>query len=240
MTKYDLTISIVLYNTCIVEVNNIIDKFTLMSLKYKIFIIDNSPRDNLRDNFQNRHDFVEYIYTGKNIGFGSGHNLAINLIKNCSNFHLVLNADVDFEPSILNTIHEYMNKFDNIGLISPKILNMDGSVQYSAKLLPTPINLIVRRFIPIKKIQEYFNYKYELRFSNFNKIIDIPYVMGCFMFINCKVFQDVEGFDERFFMYPEDIDLTRRIHEKYRTIYFPDVTIFHKHGRGSYNNYKLF
>jgi hypothetical protein len=127
----------------------------------------------------------------------------------------------------------------DVGLLGPKIFNPDGTVQYSAKLLPTPANLIVRRFIPSESLKEKMNHNYEFHFFDFNRIIQVPYLMGCFMFINTKVFKNVKGFDEQFFMYPEDIDLTRRIHENFKTIYYPEVTIVHQHGRGSYKNRKL-
>ena len=238
MKKYDLTISIVLYNTDFKEVENVVSKFINTIYKHRIFLVDNSPKDTFKNNFKDNNN-VEYIFTGKNIGFGSGHNIAINKVKNDTKYHLVLNADVDFEISIIDGIFKYMEKHEDVGLLAPKILNPDGSIQYSSKLLPTPLNLIVRRFLPIKKVQDFFNYKYEFRFSNFDRIIEVPYLMGCFMFINSKVFKDIDGFDERFFMYPEDIDLTRRIYEKHKTIYFPEVTIVHKYGKGSYKSYKL-
>ena len=127
----------------------------------------------------------------------------------------------------------------DVGLLAPKIFNPDGTIQYSVKLLPSPANLIVRRFVPINALKKRLDFNYEFHFFNFDKIIEIPYAMGCFLFINTKAFKKVTGFDERFFMYPEDIDLTRRIHEHYKTIFYPKVTITHKHGRGSYSNKKL-
>ncbi|MCM4165940.1 MULTISPECIES: glycosyltransferase [unclassified Arenibacter] len=238
MKEYDITASIVLYNTDIEEVNNVVREFQKLNLINRLFLVDNSPTDILKKAF-NSFENIEYIFTGKNVGFGSGHNVAIRKVKNISRYHVVLNADIQFDKQVLETMYHYMNNNEDVGLLAPKILNMDGSTQYSAKLLPTPINLIIRRFIPIKKIQEYFDYRYELRFSNFNKIIEVPYVMGCFMFINCKVFDIVKGFDERFFMYPEDIDLTRRIHEHFKTLYFPKTVIYHKHGKGSYKSFRL-
>lgn len=238
MKIYDLTISIVLYNTDYDEIINIIKKFKNVKLEYRIFLIDNSPKDTLKHKIDNSNN-VEYIYTGKNVGFGSGHNIGINKAKEISKYHLVLNADVDFEFSIIPIIIKYMDENQDVGLLAPKILNFDGSIQYSAKLLPTPLNLIVRRFLPINYIQNKFDYRYELKFFNFDKIIQVPYVMGCFMFINTNVFKTIDGFDERFFMYPEDIDLTRRIYNKYKTIYFPLVSIKHKHGKGSYESSKL-
>ena len=238
MQKYNLTVSIVLYQTDIDEVNNILRILSEISLKYKVFLVDNSPTDDLKTEFQGLPN-VEYIFTGKNLGFGSGHNVAINKVKEQTEYHLVLNADVNFEGKILEEIYGYMSKNNNVGLLAPKIFNPDASIQYSAKLLPTPANLIVRRFVPIKWLQSILDNRYEFRFFSFDKIIEVPYVMGCFMFISANVFQKINGFDERFFMYPEDIDLTRRIHAKFKTIYYPKATITHKHGKGSYKNGKL-
>lgn len=235
---YNLTISVVLFNTDIYEIKNVEEIVLASKLKTKLFFIDNSPNRNLERHI-NGSNQIEYIHTGKNLGFGSGHNVAINITKDISEYHLVLNADVNFETSILEEIYVYMNKHQEIGLVAPKIYNPDGTIQYSAKLLPSPANLIVRRFIPIKFIQEKMDNRYELKFFNFDRIIEVSYVMGCFMFINTKVFQKISGFDERFFMYPEDIDLTRRIQQHYMTIYYPEVSIVHKHGRGSYTNSKL-
>jgi GT2 family glycosyltransferase len=235
---YNLTVSVVLFNTDEDEILNITNIISESNLKTKLFFIDNSPSKNLEKLISTDSD-VEYIHTGENLGFGAGHNVAINITKNISEFHLVLNADVNFEANILEEIYNFMKKNDEIGLLAPKILNPDGSIQYSAKLLPSPANLIIRRFVPIKSIQEKMDYNYEFHFFGFNKIIDVPYVMGCFMFMNTRALNVVKGFDERFFMYPEDIDLTRRIHENFRTIYYPKTVITHKHGKGSYKSSKL-
>lgn len=237
-SKYQLSISVVLYETKPTEVKSVIKSISKTKLSYVIFLIDNSPTDLLKNEFIDIPK-LEYIYTNENLGFGSGHNIAIEKAKSISEYHLVLNADVHFEGQLLEEIYDFMSQRKEVGLLAPKIFNPDGTVQYSVKLLPTPTNLIVRRFIPLKWLQNKMNRRYELRFFSFDKIIEIPYAMGCFMFIRCEVFQKISGFDERFFMYPEDIDLTRRIHEHYKTIYYPKVTIIHEHGRGSYKDKKL-
>ena len=82
-------------------------------------------------------------------------------------------------------------------------------------------------------------YKFQLRFSGYDKIMNIPYLSGCFMFFRISVLQQIGLFDERFFMYPEDIDITRRIHEKYKTIFYPDVSIIHAHAAASRSNAKM-
>ena len=90
-------------------------------------------------------------------------------------------------------------------------------------------------FYFIKKVDE----KYEMRFTQYNKIVDSPYLSGCFMFLRTKVLEEIGLFDERIFMYLEDTDLTRRIHKKYRTVMYPEAQVYHKWEKGSYKNKKL-
>lgn len=238
LMTFDISASIVLYKTDINEITNVLEKLYKSPLNIKVFLIDNSPVDLLRDLFKNQIE-VEYIFTGENLGFGRGHNIAINRSKVNSQFHLILNADIDFEMPILEKIFIYMKEHSEIGLLGPKVLNLDGTVQYTRKLLPTPIDLIVRRFIPLKAINKYIDDRYELRSFNNDKIVEMPFLIGCFLFINTKVFDKIDGFDEQFFMYMEDIDLSRRIHSHYKTIYYPEVYIYHSHERESYQNYNL-
>ena len=81
--------------------------------------------------------------------------------------------------------------------------------------------------------------KFQLRFTKYNKIMNVPYLSGCFMFFRISALQDIGLFDERFFMYPEDIDITRRMHEKYMTIFFPEVSIVHAHAAASKTNKRM-
>ncbi|RYE18654.1 MAG: glycosyltransferase family 2 protein, partial [Sphingobacteriaceae bacterium] len=67
----------------------------------------------------------------------------------------------------------------------------------------------------------------------------IPNLPGCFMFVNTSIINKISGFDERFFMYVEDIDLSRRLHDISQTIYYPEIVIEHQLARGSKNNLKL-
>ena len=69
--------------------------------------------------------------------------------------------------------------------------------------------------------------------------MNVPYLSGCFMFFRISALQDIGLFDERFFMYPEDIDITRRMHEKYLTIFFPEVSIVHAHAAASKTNKRM-
>jgi len=151
---------------------------------------------------------------------------------------MVINPDISFNPAILSEIEEFMNNNSDIGLLMPKILYPTGEIQYLCKLIPTPFDLIVRRFLPKSWTQKRIE-KFELRSSGYNKVMNVPYLSGCFMFLRTEALRQVGLFDERFFMYPEDIDLSRRIHRQYRTVFYPNTTIVHHHAQSSYIDSKM-
>ena len=225
-----INLSIVLFNHTLSEIASLVENLRKSTITSQVFIIDNSPIEN--PDFKKLN--VNYHFTGKNIGYGSAHNIAIRkTIEQGIPYHLVINPDISFDPSILNKIEEFMNNNSDIGLLMPKVLYPTGEIQYLCKLIPTPFDLIFRRFLPKSWTQKRTK-MFELRESGYNHIMDVPYLSGCFMFLRTEALQRVGLFDERFFMYPEDIDLTRRIHRQYRTVFYPEVTIIHHHAQSSY------
>lgn len=231
--------SIVLYENSLQQVRKCIESVKSENFLVKCIVIDNSPTDKLNELVAGNAR-TEYIHNPSNSGFGAAHNIAMQAsIKNGNKYHLVLNPDVYFEKGVLETLYDFMESNPDIGLIMPKILYPDGSIQYLCKLLPTPMDLIRRRFFPASKYLAEKNFLYELRFTGYNKIMDVPYLSGCFMFIRTEALIRVGLFDERFFMYMEDVDLSRRIHKHYRTVYYPEVSVFHEYEKGSYKNSKL-
>ncbi len=133
-----------------------------------------------------------------------------------------------------------MESHPQTGLVMPRVLYPNGSIQRLCKLLPTPLNLATRRFFPAEKgWLKKLNDQYEMTFSNYNKVMNVPFLSGCFMFLRNSALKETGLFDERFFMYAEDTDLSRRIHQKFDTTYYPHVDIYHTHARGSYKNFKL-
>ncbi|HCX72087.1 MAG TPA: glycosyl transferase family 2 [Candidatus Cloacimonas sp.] len=231
--------SIVLYHNKKEQLIKAIHSFLNTNLKVKLFLVDNSSNDELKE-LVKLDDRIEYIFNNANLGYGKAHNIAIRkTIQDGVPYHLVLNPDVYFEHGVLEELYEYMEENKDIGNIMPKVLYPNGDIQYLCKLLPTPVDLIFRRFIPIKKWQEKRNERYELRGTGYDKIMNVPYLSGCFMFLRTLALQDIGMFDERFFMYLEDVDFNRRIYRKYKTIFYPEVEIFHEYTKGSYKSKKL-
>lgn len=231
-----ITISIVTYNTDTEELKNCFASLSSHQVK-KIYVIDNS-RQNYLFEFCKSIQNVEYI-PNENIGYGAAHNIAIKkATSEGSDYHLVLNSDVYFEPIVLDNIVDYMDKREDVAMVQPNIIYPDGRLQYTCRLLPTPANLIFRRFLP-RKLVEGMNYRYLLKMFDHKTELNVPYHQGSFLFFRTSCFKKVGLFDERFFMYPEDIDITRRMHKYYRTMFWPDVTVVHAHRAASYKSKKM-
>ena len=236
MNEKMITVSVVTYYTDVVELKKCLDSLQSSIIK-RIFVVDNSIQKYISD-FCETCANVEYI-PSENIGYGSAHNIAIRkaqIIK--SRYHLVLNSDVHFEPNVLDKLTGYLDGHDDVAMVQPNIIYPNGEMQYTCRLLPTPANLIFRRFLP-KKLVEGMNYRYMLKMFDHKRELNVPYHQGSFMFFRVSCFEKVGLFDERFFMYPEDIDITRRMHKQYRTMFWPGVTVVHAHRAASYKNKKM-
>lgn len=236
----NITASIVLYKNPPQKIRKCVESIKNENFFVRCIVVDNSPTDKLGKELKNCD--IEYHKTQKNIGYGAGHNIALrkSLSDGCG-YHLVVNPDIYFERGTLESLLEYMEIKSNsdIGLITPNVLYPDGSMQNLCKLLPTPFDLFRRRFLPSTGILKKMNDKYEMRHSGYNKTMNVPYLSGCFMFFRVNALKEAGLFDERFFMYLEDTDITRRIHKHYKTVYYPEVSVFHGYEKGSYKNIKL-
>lgn len=230
-----INVSVVLYNTPFAEVERLANTLRKSELVGNIYLIDNSGIENTRFRMLK----AEYLFNDENLGYGAAHNIAMRKsIEQQVLYHLVVNADIVFEASVLNSLLEFMNNNADIGQIMPLILYPDGKIQYLCKLLPTPFDLIFRRFLPAEWTKRR-TARFEMRCSGYNKTMDVPYLSGCFMFLRVRSLQQIGLFDERFFMYPEDIDLTRRMHQKFRTVFYPEVSVVHHHAQSSYKNKRM-
>ena len=231
----DLSASIVVYKSDVEILEKTIQSFLGSTLDSKLYIIDNSPTDRLKAVVDDPR--IIYRFNNKNLGFGAAHNTILREILDESKYHIILNPDVYFDEDVIRALYRFMDQHSEIGQVMPKVLYPDGRLQPLCKLLPTPQTLIKRRFFSFYKSSlENENYRYELRFSGYDKIMDVPFLSGCFMFLRTEALKKVGLFDERFFLYTEDADLSRRIHKHYRTVYFPQTSIYHYYQRGSYRN----
>lgn len=228
-----LTGSIVLYKNLSHELELAIDSFIASSVPKKLYLIDNAAS---KPQVTSSAEVTTYIYNYSNLGFGSGHNIALTLSRSDNApYHLVMNPDVYFDPTILEILVQFMDEHPDVGLVMPKILYPDGTLQHLCKLLPTPVDLIGRRFFPFLPWCQRRNAVYELRFTEYNRTITVPFLSGSFMLLRRQAVQEAGSFDERFFLYMEDADLCRRIGTAYKTVYYPRVQVYHTYNKASYH-----
>jgi GT2 family glycosyltransferase len=173
------------------------------------------------------------------MGYGAAHNIAIReSIYDDIPFHLVINPDIILTRDALDSMLQFIAQHPEVGSLMPRVTYPDGQIQRLCKLLPTPLDVFGRRFLPAQWMQRR-NQTYEMHASGYDRIMNIPYLSGCFMLLRTQAVQQARLFDERFFMYPEDMDLTRRIHRDYLTVFFPHATIIHNHEKASYKSLKM-
>jgi GT2 family glycosyltransferase len=232
-----ITGSIVIYKNDPVILRKAVDSFLSSAPDSVLYMIDNSPRNVYQKQFSDPR--IRFVFNNQNVGFGAGHNIALRkaLEGGKASYHVVLNPDVYFQDEVVKTIFDYMEQNPSIGMVMPKVLYPDGRLQPLCKLLPSPVTLFSRRFLAFhRSFVTKMNHLYEMHFSGYDKIMDVPFLSGCFMFLRMDALKKIGLFDERIFLYTEDTDLSRRIHQHYRTVFFPDATIYHYNDRGSYRN----
>ncbi len=229
-----ITASIVLYNESIEELSKTVTSFLNIPIAKKLFLIDNSPTDKFKN--QANHSDVEYAFIGENLGFGAGHNKVLDKIKNTSTYHLVLNPDVTFQPKVIPNLIKVLEKDDNLSMISPKVVFPDGEHQYSCRRYPTFFELILRWF-------RFENEKVK-KGKYLDKDLTNPFypdfIQGSFMLFKTIDFVELNGFDERYFLYMEDIDICKKIDAiGKKKMYYPNEEITHILKKDSLKKYKI-
>lgn len=176
---------------------------------------------------------VEIIHSGKNLGYGGGHNQYLKT-ADTSDYHLILNPDVVLAPDFITQGLGFLARESDVVAVAPYVENEKGEPTYLCKRYPTVLDLWLRGFMP-SFIQSCFGRRlghYQMQDvyeqSRVNK--DIPIISGCCMLLRSPVFRELGGFDERFFLYFEDFDLSLRLADKGHVAYNPAMRIKHLGG----------
>lgn len=230
-----ITGSLVVYRNNPIFLQAVIDSLPLEN--FKLVVVDNSPTNELRKLFSNNAN-IDYIFLSKNVGFGKAHNIAFDRVKEFSSYHFIINPDIFCFPSVFMDIVQFLEKDHTIGILGPKILYPNNDLQFSCRLLPTPLDLIIRR-LPLSSLRHNHAYKNELRFSDYNSTMEVPFLLGCFLCVRSDVFRSINGFDEQFFMYLEDVDLCRKVNDSHKVLFYPEVVVYHHYAKESTKNIRL-
>lgn len=196
---------------------------------FSLYIIDNNSDDKkLLENIKG----ATLIENTQNSGFGGGHNKALELPL--GKYHAVINPDIEINEDVLKSLTDIMEENPDIVMLTPKILNPDGSEQKLPKRIP---NL---KYIFLGRLSHKIREEYTRANEKFETLTDIDFCTGCFFVIRSEVFKKIGGFDERFFMYMEDADLSRQAKKYGRVVFCPYVCVTHIWERASAKSLKAF
>ncbi|MDE6854024.1 MAG: glycosyltransferase [Muribaculaceae bacterium] len=231
-------VSIVTYHTDESELRKCLDVLLAETTVRRVHVVDNSSMQYIAVLCAECGDRVTYT-PHPNTGYGDAHNVAIRQsIMSGATYHLVINSDVYFNAGALDVCVEYMNSHADVAQLIPHTVYPDGREQYVIHPLPTPFDMALRGFLPEKWFASRRR-RYILADRDPDATVNAPYHHGCFMLLRVSALTESGLFDPRFFMYPEDIDLTRRLHRRYRTVYYPGTTIVHAHRAESKTSWKM-
>lgn len=241
-----LTISIVIYAPALSTLEQTLSSLQRavhyaiqrgMLAKSRLLVVDNGPEGFLWEPLPeilatmyrtNQFEKIELIRGHGNIGFGAGHNLAIR--KSTDDFHLVLNPDVLVAEHALLEALNFLVAYPEVGLLTPKVLDDNGNMQYLCKRYPSVLILLLRGLAPslLRKIFHKRLDHYELRdFIGDAVVLNVPIASGCFMLFRRSVLAQLKGFDPNYFLYFEDFDISLRLTGIATIAYVPSVQITH-------------
>ncbi len=214
------------------EVKGALD--SLVQTKAEVFVVDNASTDGTAEMIRANYPQVRLIETGKNLGFGAGNNKVLNLLE--SKYHLIMNPDISFEDDIVSKMEAYMDANPHVALLSPRVYFSNGQEQFVPKRRPTIRFMVAGTFEKYGWPFTAWRKRYTGQDMDMEKPFEETFATGCFMFIRTEVFKKIKGFDERFFMYMEDADLTLRVLKEGKAFYNPDFKVIHAWQRESYQN----
>ncbi|HEX8923665.1 MAG TPA: glycosyltransferase family 2 protein [Patescibacteria group bacterium] len=224
MKKTDLSIIIPTWNTaeitkkCIDTINSHLPD----SLKYEIIIVDNNSTDNTSKIIPGLPNVV-YIKNSANFGFSKGNNIGFK--RAAGEYLLFLNSDMELTDSNLTGMLDFYRKPNlHIGVIGPQFLNPDLSLQASVFPPQTAINAAREYWLNIPK--SYSKYQ-----PDNNEPLEVDAISGGAILISAALFQKIGGWDERYFMYFEDLELCRKVRNLgYKIYFYPGMEVIHRHG----------
>lgn len=227
-----LTVIIVNWNTremlrvCLSSVFN-----NLLGLSTEVIVVDNASEDHSVAMIRSDFPSVKLIANSKNLGFAAANNQAMQIAK--GTYVLLLNSDTIVHGNVLRASYDYMETHHNVAVLGCRVLNTDGSLQYTCSQYPSLVNKILQTTALEKLRWPRILDKYRMTYWKRDTERDVDVISGCYMFVRSRAIDAVGLFDEDFFFFGEEVDWCRRFSEKGFALRFAPIGVITHHGGGS-------
>lgn len=203
------------------------------SRPFEVIIIDNASSDGSTQEIREKFPSVTCVSNNKNYGFAMANNQGIKLAK--GEYLLFLNPDTIVHPGALDYLIDFMDDNKDVGACGPKLLNEDGSTQRSTREFPSYRGALYRfTFLKYFKIFKNSYRSWLMKDFDHKSQEDVDQLMGAALLVRKSIIDKIDGFDENFFMYYEEVDLCYRIKQYgWRIVFLPQACIAHLGGRSS-------
>jgi GT2 family glycosyltransferase len=235
--------SIVLYQQPLARIESLLSDLDAGGVE-RLYVIDNTPARAAADSatehsrFATRFPRLEMHRPGRNLGYGGGHNIAIERSTLKHKYHLICNPDITLGEDTLAVLHDFMEAHPDVGLCMPKLLGTDGATHFCCRRSPVALDYISQLLLPGSWGRRRRN-SLEMRAHDYDQIMEVPCLSGCFMFFRSEVLARLGGFDDRFFLYFEDLDLSVRARKLGKNVYFPYTWVVHERQSAHRNSWQL-
>lgn len=204
-----------------------------INLNYEIIVVDNASGDGIGKMLKENFPDVKFIVSPENVGFAAGNNLGIKAAN--GRYVLIMNPDIAIFQGSVEALVKYMDTHPDVGLAGPKLLNPDGTVQYSVCRFPGRFTPLYRR-TPLGRTEAGKREiaRYLMKDWDHGEAREVDWMLGACLIVRRESLEKVGLFDERFFLYFEDTDWCRRFWEAgWKVAYAPESSMVHFHRRES-------
>lgn len=204
----------------------------------QVYVCDNASSDGTPDIVERDFPEVSLIRNTENKGFGAGHNTVLPMLG--SNVHFIVNPDIMLTEDTVTGMCGFLGDNPDIVMAVPKFVYENGEEQFTPKLAPKLRYMLGGRLEKFGGVFRKWRREYTFADRNVTEVTDVGFCSGCFIAVKTDVFRKIGGFDERYFLYNEDADLTRMAQEFGRTVYAPQFSVIHLWERAYMKSSKYF
>ena len=193
----------------------------------QVIVVDNHSDDGTDEMMKELFPFIKFITCAENIGFARANNVAAQQAQ--GRYFFFLNPDTLIHSGMLSRMVSFMDRYPHAALLGPRLVYSDGSIQSSVRRFPTFFSAL-HEYTVLGKIPLFTFAKKRFRYTDFqyNQLAEVDQLMGAALLIRSEVFYELNGFDEHFFMFYEEVDLCRRVKMRgLKVYYYPDAYVTH-------------